>query len=96
MDAPDNSSILDRLLTPEEVAARITASSGMHVTGRTIWEKAKRLGIAKKVDRSPLISLDDVHLLLQPEIKSARGGGAIGPLELLHRARRRRERLTNG
>ncbi|WP_457814186.1 hypothetical protein U8C43_24385 [Sinorhizobium meliloti] len=33
---------LDSLLTPEEIARRITASSGVKMTARTVWEKARR------------------------------------------------------
>ncbi|WEX76862.1 hypothetical protein PYH37_005213 [Sinorhizobium numidicum] len=58
---------LDGLLTPEEIARRITASSGVHMTARTVWEKAKRLGVAKKIGRSPLIHLSDVPRLLEVE-----------------------------
>ncbi|MBB4272821.1 hypothetical protein [Rhizobium mongolense] len=60
---------LDNLLTPHQIAERITASTGIHLTGRTVWEKARRLGIAKKIGRSMLISIDDIPLLLKEETK---------------------------
>jgi hypothetical protein len=63
--------LLDGLLTPDEIARRITASSGIHLTGRTVWEKAKRLGIAKKIGRSMLVSIDDIPALLQEETKAS-------------------------
>ena len=56
----------------DEIARRITESSGIHLTGRTVWEKAKRLGLAKKIGRSMLISIDDIPALLQEETKAAR------------------------
>ncbi|MDX0226780.1 hypothetical protein RWA06_02035 [Sinorhizobium meliloti] len=58
---------LDGLLTPEEIARRITASSGVHMTARTVWEKARRIGVAKKIGRSMLISIEDVPALLREE-----------------------------
>ncbi|MBM7045216.1 hypothetical protein [Rhizobium lusitanum] len=61
--------LLAGLLTPDEIAERISASSGIHLTGRTVWEKAKRLGIAKKIGRSMLIAIDDIPALLQEERK---------------------------
>ncbi|WSG73070.1 hypothetical protein U8P80_16165 [Rhizobium beringeri] len=61
--------LLDNLRTPQQIAERITASSGIHLTGRTVWEKAKRLGIAKKIGRLMLISADDIPLLLKEETK---------------------------
>lgn len=60
---------LDNLVTPDRIAERISASSGIHLTGRTVWEKAMRLGIAKKIGRSMLISVDDIPLLLKEETK---------------------------
>lgn len=59
--------LLNSLLTPEEIAHRITASSGAHITARTVWEKAKRIGVAKKIGRSMLISVEDVPALLREE-----------------------------
>lgn len=59
--------LLNSLLTPEEIARRITASSGAHITARTVWEKAKRIGVAKKIGRSMLISIEDVPALLREE-----------------------------
>ena len=61
--------LLDKLRTPDQIADRITASSGIHLTGRTVWEKARRLGIAKKIGPSMLISIDDIPLLLKEETK---------------------------
>lgn len=60
------------VITPEEVARRITESSGVHFAGRTVWEKAKRIGIAKKIGRTPLIAVSDIPLLLQEEDKKRR------------------------
>lgn len=68
----NNPTPLDGLITPEEIARRITASSGIPVTARTVWEKARRLGIAKKIGRSPLISIEDIPALLQEERKADR------------------------
>jgi hypothetical protein len=61
---------LDDLLTPDEIARRITASSGVNMTGRTVWEKARRIGVSKKIGRSMLISAVDIPALLQEEKKS--------------------------
>lgn len=58
---------LDSLLTPEEIARRITASSGVKMTARTVWDKARRIGVAKKIGRSMLISIEDVPALLREE-----------------------------
>jgi|GEM_PF-2021651 len=58
---------LDGLLTPEEIARRITASSGVKMTARTVWDKARRIGVAKKIGRSMLISIEDVPALLREE-----------------------------
>ncbi|RVH50670.1 hypothetical protein [Sinorhizobium meliloti] len=73
---------LDSLLTPEEIARRITASSGVKMTARTVWEKARRIGVAKKIGRSPLIHLSDVPRLLEEETRDER--------------RRRRSRIRTG
>ncbi|MBB3743758.1 hypothetical protein FHX10_003257 [Rhizobium sp. BK591] len=62
--------LLDNLRTPQQIAERISASSGIHVTGRSVWEKARRLGIAKKIGRSMLVSVDDIPLLLKEETKA--------------------------
>lgn len=51
---------LDRLVSPDEIARRITASSGVLLTARTVWEKANRIEIAKNIGRSMLISIDDI------------------------------------
>ncbi|QKK18679.1 hypothetical protein [Rhizobium indicum] len=61
---------LDSLVTPDTIAERISAASGIHLTGRTVWEKAKRLGIAKKIGRLMLISAADISLLLKEETKA--------------------------
>ncbi|MGO8172724.1 hypothetical protein ACC764_19710 [Rhizobium ruizarguesonis] len=61
---------LDSLFTPDKIAERISAASGIHLSGRTVWEKAKRLGIAKKIGRSMLISAADIPLLLKEETKA--------------------------
>lgn len=61
--------VLDDLVTPEEIARRISQSSGVHMTARTVWEKARRVGVAKKIGRSPLISARDIPFLLQEETK---------------------------
>ncbi|MDX1195290.1 hypothetical protein GOL96_29790 [Sinorhizobium medicae] len=89
---------LDGLLTPEEIARRITASSGVHMTARTVWEKARRIGVAKKIGRSPLIHLSDVPRLLEEETKSERRAHltriTTGPaaLSILQKARKKRAR----
>ncbi|WHO79672.1 hypothetical protein [Rhizobium leguminosarum] len=62
--------VLDNLRTPQQIAERISASSGIHLTGRTVWEKAKRIGIAKKIGRSMLISAADIPLLLEEVTKA--------------------------
>ncbi|MGO6834996.1 hypothetical protein ACCS87_02540 [Rhizobium ruizarguesonis] len=62
--------LLDNLRTPKQIAERISASSGIHVTGRTVWEKARRLGIAKKIGRAMLVSVEDIPLLLKEETKA--------------------------
>lgn len=59
--------LLDTVVTPEEIARRITASKGIHVNARTVWEKARRIGVAKKIGRSMLISVDDIPKLLEQE-----------------------------
>ncbi|EJL54381.1 hypothetical protein PMI09_02472 [Rhizobium sp. CF122] len=64
--------LLGNLRTPDQIAERITASTGINLTGRTVWEKARRLGIAKKIGRSMLISIDDIPLLLKQETKEDR------------------------
>lgn len=83
--------LLENLRTPEQIAERINSVSGAHITARTVWEKARRLGIAKKIGRSMLISVDDIPLLLAEEKKNERsiltGRQA---LSALHRARRAR------
>jgi hypothetical protein len=61
---------LDSLVTPDKIAERISAASGIHLTGRTVWEKAKRLGVAKKIGRLRLISTADIPLLLKEETKA--------------------------
>ncbi|MGK9198986.1 hypothetical protein [Sinorhizobium meliloti] len=63
---------LDSLLTPEEIARRITASSGVYISARTVWEKARRIGVAKKIGRSMLISIEDVPALLIEETRDGR------------------------
>ncbi|RVL72903.1 hypothetical protein CN135_28800 [Sinorhizobium meliloti] len=87
---------LDSLLTPEEIARRITESSGVHVSARTVWEKARRIGVAKKIGRSMLISVDDVPALLIEETRDERrqrrsrirtGADALA---MLQRARKKR------
>ncbi len=64
--------LLDNLRTADQIAERITASTGTHITARTVREKARRLGVAKKIDRSMLISVDDIPLLLKEETKAGR------------------------
>ena len=61
--------LLDGLLTPEDIASRIKAASGVTIAPRTIWEKAKRLGVSKKIGRSRLIHVDDIPGLLENEQK---------------------------
>lgn len=62
---------LDRLVSPDEIARRITASSGVLLPTRTVWEKANRIGVARKIGRSLLISIDDIPALLKQEDKKA-------------------------
>mgnify|MGYP007085786611 CR=1 FL=1 len=84
---------LDGLLTPEEIARRISASSGAHITGRTVWEKARRIGVAKKIGRTPLVSIDDLPLLLKEEDKLGRRSRmrtGADALAMLQAARKRR------
>lgn len=90
------STLLDKLLTPEEIARRITASSGVQLTALTVREKARRLGIAKKIGRSPLISIEDIPALLQEERKAEkfdrrgrRAEADISQLQLLQKSRRK-------
>jgi hypothetical protein len=64
--------LLDNLRTPQQIAERITASAGVRITARTVWEKSRRLGIAKKIGRSMLVSIDDIPLLLKEETKAER------------------------
>ena len=58
---------LDTLRTPEDIAEHISRGTGVTMTGRTVWEKARRLGIAKKLGRSMFVAIDDITLLLAPE-----------------------------
>jgi len=62
--------LLDNLRTAQQIAERITESTCAHITARTVWEKAKRLGIAKKIGRTMLVSVDDIPLLLKEETKA--------------------------
>ncbi|MGO4196904.1 hypothetical protein AB4Z13_16235 [Rhizobium sp. YAF28] len=59
--------LLDNLRTPQQIAERITESTGVRITARTVWEKAKRLGVAKKIGRSMLVSVEDIPRLLKEE-----------------------------
>lgn len=95
--------ILDNLRTPQQIAERITASAGVHITARTVWEKARRLGIAKKIGRSMLVSVDDIPLLLREETKADKReqlAETTAPLQkkralaALRKARRAREKAT--
>jgi hypothetical protein len=61
--------LLDKYLTPDQIAERINATAGVPLTGRTVWDKAKRIGVAQKIGRSMLISIDDIPLLLKMENK---------------------------
>lgn len=74
---------LDGLLTPEDIASRIEAASGVTISPRTIWEKAKRLGVSKKIGRSRLIHVDDIPRLLESEQKhpksSTESSCTVGP-----------------
>ncbi|WP_376742148.1 hypothetical protein [Ensifer canadensis] len=91
--------ILDSLLTPEEIARRITASSGVHMTARTIWEKARRIGVAKKIGRAMLVAVEDIPALLKEETKTERHERLISKssrpdaLAMLRQARKKRARL---
>ncbi|TBC21570.1 hypothetical protein [Rhizobium ruizarguesonis] len=64
--------LLNNLRTPKQIAEQIAASSGADIRARTVWEKAKRLGIAKKIGRSMLISAADIPLLLKEETKAVK------------------------
>ncbi|MBB3444233.1 hypothetical protein [Rhizobium sp. BK379] len=81
----------DILRTPQQIAERINAASGAHITARAVWEKARRLGVARKIGRAMLVSVDDIPLLLKEETKTKRPvlTGAQA-LSALHRARRAR------
>lgn len=90
--------ILDCLLTPEEIARRITASSGVHMTARTVWEKARRIGVAKKIGRAMLVAVEDIPLLLKEETKAEKRERLIkksnrpDALTMLRQARKKRAR----
>ncbi|WP_455918871.1 hypothetical protein [Ensifer canadensis] len=93
-----NDDLLDGLLTPDEIARRITASSGVKMTARTVWEKARRIGVAKKIGRAMLIAVEDIPALLKEETKTERrefrsrirtGAAALAELQ---RARKKRAR----
>jgi hypothetical protein len=92
--------LLDNLRTPQQIAERIKAASGAHITARAVWEKARRLGIAKKIGRSMLISVDDIPLLLEEETKTGRRERLTAirtgeqTLAALRQARAARERVT--
>jgi len=83
--------LLDNRRTPAQIAERITASPGIHLTDRTVWEKARRLGIAKKVGRSMFISIDDVPKLLQQEKERHVPISKANALEILRRHRKKQE-----
>lgn len=72
--------LLDGLMSSQQISERIKASAGVTLAPRTIWEKARRIGVAKKIGRSMLIHVDDIPKLLEPETKPdwwPRPGGAI-------------------
>tara|TARA_R110002020_G_scaffold53905_8_gene150514 strand:- start:37077 stop:37352 length:276 start_codon:yes stop_codon:yes gene_type:complete len=86
----DEIPLLSGLRSPDEIAKQISEATGVPVTGRTVWERAIRLGIAKKMGRTPLIHVDDIPALLVYEIPkrpTMRKGEA---LRLLRKARRER------
>ncbi|WP_165219557.1 winged helix-turn-helix domain-containing protein [Affinirhizobium pseudoryzae] len=56
---------MDGLLTPKAVADRISRSTGVTVTARTVWERARAMGLGKKVGRTPLVHIDDVPKILE-------------------------------
>jgi hypothetical protein len=85
--------ILDKLMTPEDIARRITESSGVRLTGRTVWEKARRIGVAKKIGRSMLISVDDILALLREEDKKAQREKAAIAGRALEELKRSRKKL---
>lgn len=60
---------LDGLMSPQQNSERIKASAGVTLAPRTIWEKARRIGVAKKIGRSMLIHVDDIPRLLEPKTK---------------------------
>lgn len=82
-------SILDGLVTVEEIARRLTASSGTNITVRAIWPKAQLLGVARKIGRVRFVHQDDIHKLFQdtPLTALIRDKSRRNPLE----ARRRRK-----
>lgn len=98
MNRTETRTILDGLLTPEEIARRITASSGVHITGRTVWEKARRIGVAKKIGRAMLVAVEDIPLLLKEETKAEKRerliekSGRPDALTMLRQARKKRAR----
>lgn len=91
-----DATILDSLLTPEEIARRITTSSSVHVSARIVWEKARRIGVAKKIGRSPLISAEDIPLLLQEEKSKSPVNSGRAALAMLQRSRRKRLNREEG
>lgn len=90
--------LLDNLRTPQQIAERISASTGVHITARTVWEKAKRVGIGKKIGRTMLVSVDDIPRLLKEETKTGRRDRLTAirtgeqALAALRQARRARDR----
>jgi hypothetical protein len=70
---------LDGLRTPAQIADQISAATGVAVAARTVWEKAKRLGIGKKIGRQPMIHVDDILKLLMDE-KSAKQEARLNAL----------------
>lgn len=98
----DKSLEIDQVITPEEVARRIAKTSGVAMTARTVWDKALRLGVAKKLGRSRLILVSDIPELLQIEPPRDRGSPRIrngaDALKLLKASRetRRREEDNEG
>lgn len=98
MIGTETRTLIDGLLTPEEIARRITASSGVHMTARTVWEKARRIGVAKKIGRAMLVAVEDIPLLLKDETKAEKRERLIkkssrpDALTMLRQARKKRAR----
>jgi len=83
--------LLSGLRTPDDIAKQISEDAGTPMTGRTVWDRAKRLGLGKKMGRTPMIHVDDIPELLVVEMpKPSRVRNGQDALRTLHQARRKR------